>query len=273
LNCKIIYLSLAGNTKLAAENIRQGIQDAGHDCELVEMRDLPESLTGENLAGFDVLGFMSPVYAWRDPIVWQHFLARLPRLDNQFVFIGATAGSDFGNYFHCVGTKLAKKGAKIIGCVSVLANPSFVPWNLPNKSTFEWDPKETAKAVEFGTSLPSLWEAAKNGQVSRPSCLKVHPSWALLAAIGAHNFTLHTVLGKKRVDEGLCIMCGICAKNCAWGAISMSETSGLPQFNESACGGCCTCINICPEGAISTKSTRGKVRAPAPGYNGYKQRV
>ncbi|HMF31438.1 MAG TPA: EFR1 family ferrodoxin [Candidatus Lokiarchaeia archaeon] len=268
MKSRIIYLSLSGNTKLAAESVQRGLVDAGHECELFEMRDFAESPAFDDFAGYDLLGFMSPVFAWREPTVWRRFLANLPRLDHPKVFIGATAASIFGNYFHCVGETLAKKGIDVIACIGIRAPPSFVPWNSPDKQNYAWDPQEIEKSVNFGSSLPQIYEDALNGNLAKPPQLKFNLLGALLSAVSAHDYTLHVVLGNKNLNEESCTKCGICVNNCAWEAIDFLTKDSYPHFNESACGACCTCINLCPQGAISTKSTRGKVRNHEPSYTG-----
>ena len=82
----IIYLSMAGNTKTAAESVQAGIIESGHECNLREMRDLTNENIAEEMFGYDIIGLMSPVYAWREPTVWRKFLINLPVFDHQFSF-------------------------------------------------------------------------------------------------------------------------------------------------------------------------------------------
>lgn len=54
-----------------------------------------------------------------------------------------------------------------------------------------------------------------------------------------------------KVDESKCIHCGLCAKDCIAGVISMDENKTPKATAPQRCIGCQHCIAICPVGAIS----------------------
>ena len=58
-----------------------------------------------------------------------------------------------------------------------------------------------------------------------------------------------------RVDEALCIGCGICEKACEYGAIELKESDGIvaAEVNEVLCKGCGACAVVCPSRAINCK--------------------
>jgi uncharacterized Fe-S center protein len=58
--------------------------------------------------------------------------------------------------------------------------------------------------------------------------------------------------GKPYVYSKLCIGCGICAKNCAHCAISVTEHKAV--INHRICAGCGRCIGSCPNDAIKPAS-------------------
>jgi dissimilatory sulfite reductase (desulfoviridin) alpha/beta subunit len=51
-----------------------------------------------------------------------------------------------------------------------------------------------------------------------------------------------------KLDKGACISCGLCAKNCTPGAITMGEDQ-KPLFAAEPCIWCGDCVKVCPTGA------------------------
>lgn len=63
---------------------------------------------------------------------------------------------------------------------------------------------------------------------------------------------------RPRIDYKRCNGCGLCAKNCMFGAIKMVR--GKPQFNQFLCEGCGVCEIVCPQKAIKLKTVQnGKI--------------
>jgi heterodisulfide reductase subunit A len=54
------------------------------------------------------------------------------------------------------------------------------------------------------------------------------------------------------VDEEKCIGCGLCAANCAYSAIEMTE-DGIARTIEASCKGCGLCAASCPQNAITMR--------------------
>lgn len=50
--------------------------------------------------------------------------------------------------------------------------------------------------------------------------------------------------GKPRISQSKCVGCGTCIKNCAHGAITI--TDGKASINHEKCVGCGRCIGVCP---------------------------
>lgn len=58
---------------------------------------------------------------------------------------------------------------------------------------------------------------------------------------------------KAYVDENYCVACGMCAKVCPTGAISVFKGI-VAKVNIDTCVGCGICAKSCPASVISIKS-------------------
>ncbi|MBQ3078685.1 MAG: DUF362 domain-containing protein [Clostridia bacterium] len=59
---------------------------------------------------------------------------------------------------------------------------------------------------------------------------------------------------KPVVDKDKCVACGVCAKNCAHGAIDIKDRASIDY---DKCKGCGRCIGVCPEKAMKPGEENG----------------
>lgn len=59
------------------------------------------------------------------------------------------------------------------------------------------------------------------------------------------------------VDQGRCVACGTCAKECPLSAISVYRGCWA-QVNEETCVGCGRCAKVCPADCITIVEREGQ---------------
>lgn len=88
------------------------------------------------------------------------------------------------------------------------------------------------------------------------------------AAAGCVTGTLHKrgFMIQFTVQEGVCVQCGECAKDCVMGIISMKK--GYPSIapeKEAMCIGCQHCLTVCPTAAVSILGKQPEDSLPLKG--------
>jgi len=71
----------------------------------------------------------------------------------------------------------------------------------------------------------------------------------VLSLLARHKVEIEPIIAF--VDEEVCSGCGLCAKVCPFGALSLSGKERLMLVNRALCKGCGACAGICPSSAIS----------------------
>jgi len=270
MKCKIIYLSLTGNTKRAAERVKEGIVNSGHECELLEMRDFTNN---SEFSGFDLFGFMAPVHAFGVPTIYSRFLRNLTRINSTYSFIGATAATNFGSFYSNINKILIEKGFTSFAKLSVYAPPSFTPWNPAGDKEHAYKETELKMAYNFGMNIFNEYNEIVVKKSKNPPKFTQNIGSSLFSMIANSDTSLRMLLGSIKITKDACTKCGICVDNCAWNAIKIDSQTSFPKRIKETCGGCCACINLCPEGALWNTKTKGKVLYREPNYKGYNKKV
>ncbi len=155
------------------------------------------------------------------------------------IIVNACAGGnrcrdkyDYQGYGDCMSAELLAGGGKACptGCVGLGKCVSECPVN----------------AIEMKDGAAKVTQS-KCVQCSR--CVRFCPKKTLKRLPGNAKYYVacsNPAKGKevREVCSAGCIACGMCAKNCPVGAITMEN--GLPVFNYEVCTGCGVCAGKCP---------------------------
>lgn len=243
----ILYFSGTGNTQAATLRLAALTGDEAVRFDRCEKAD------------GDVLGLVFPIYGWGMPKVYEAELRKLlPLTRARYIYMVCTCGDDIGTTHHAVADLLAAFGLKLDAAASVQMPETYVA--LPG---FRLDPprvarEKMARADERLARLALRIRARESFEDVVPGAF----SWAKSHILKPLFYALF--VGDKAFRSlPSCIGCGICAKRCPVGNISMVGSRPVWQGN---CTGCLACYHHCPQTAIQLgRRTRGKGRyVPAP---------
>jgi len=91
-------------------------------------------------------------------------------------------------------------------------------------------------------TLLVFWKTVVRSLVGKPAC-KMYPAQPPVF----HDRTR----GRIEMDAGLCIVCGLCARKCPTGAITVDREKNLWAIDRCRCIQCGACAEGCKPGALS----------------------
>jgi Pyruvate/2-oxoacid:ferredoxin oxidoreductase delta subunit len=199
------------------------------------------------LADANIVGFCFPVYAFGIPRLCRKYLKALPRFTKpQNVFVIITAGDQQESGFSTGQCKrlLRKINGRVIYTAVV---------KMPVNWTTFMDPPtvlEASSIIEKGTGEAEIIAHDILNGVMKFHRFQVPPryGWARLLK----EFLLFRYLGlyflwRTFAVYDTCNGCGVCARICPSGSITMFE--GQPKWFVT-CEQCMRCVNYCPQKAI-----------------------
>ena len=232
----IFYYTGTGNSLHAAKRSAEALGGA----ELVHMGRRCNS--GYKAINIGVVGFVFPVYAWGPPIAVEKFLKNLDIPKPHYTFTILTHGGWPGDTLSMWDDMLSSKGFCHDAGWALRAVENYVPlYNppAPHKQS-EINTLLDARLNEVCTQIRNREKQPITGSfLGKFARYVIHPLWAMQAARSDRNW---------RVSEK-CTGCGICAKVCPVGNITMIEAT-RPRWNHT-CEQCMACFHWCPEKAIT----------------------
>lgn len=237
----IFYFTGTGNSRWVAEAL-----GTAFDEPLVSIADaLNEGKNAYPLGEREKVFFVFPVHSWGPAVLVPRFISRLilSGYKGQEVYFVCTCGDDCGYTDRIMRSILARRGIAVTGGFSVQ-----MPNNYVLMPGFDVDSKmvETEKLEKAPERVGEIVEAIR--QKRNPS-LYYAGSVPLLKSYMVYPLFTHFAIGGNRFyATDACISCGICAKVCPTGTISLSG-DGKPEWADS-CVQCVACIHRCPVRAI-----------------------
>ncbi len=240
----IFYFSGTGNTKWAAEQIAAATGE--------KLIFIPDVMSGEChfcVEASERVGFCFPVHGWRPPFIVRDFIRNL-RLDNiqgHYCYALATCGDDVGLTFEYLNKDLTTIGLHADSVFSFIMPESYVGFPFMDvDKMFKRDAKKEDGAKTLQNYIQDIVERKKGIR-------KVNEShWPLINSKVIGPYFINKMISDKpfRVEESLCVKCGICADVCPVGNVKggLGET---PQWQHNGlCTTCFACYHHCPHHAI-----------------------
>lgn len=243
---QLFYFTGTGNTLYLAKFVAERLRAKDVEVETFDLAKYPHH--GFAPKPDTIYGFLFPVYAYGPPkIVWK-FLKGLPHAKGVEAFVYANAGEEAGLALPIAKRFLKRRGYRIAG-----ADYCYMPQNF--SPLFE-APSESVCAGMVSDADREAGEFVDKLAAGDSSIVRNGPG--LLAGPLGLIYWIFRVFGTRnfdklaRIDE-TCNGCGVCAKICPKGNISMRE--GSPVIGKN-CEMCVRCLNFCPKQSIQAFSSK-----------------
>jgi len=244
----ILYFSGCGNSRHIAEGLGRLTGDSVNEMKI------KESVPTYNIEPGESLGIVCPVYAWAVPRVVRDYVKRLSlnRIPS-YCYLACTCGDNVGKTPEQFETVVNSRGWHLDAAYSFVMPETYI-----NLAGFKLDSPENErkKIAEADKRLSAVAEAIMHHKKV------IDVTRGKMAWFNTHitNSLFYSILitDKKFHTTNECISCGVCAKSCPLGNITME--SGRPKWH-GGCTNCMSCYHHCPKNAIHFgKATKGKGR-------------
>ncbi len=232
----IFYFSGTGNSLALAKQITQKLGDT----ELISVPAYSDAAEPIKITA-ERIGFVFPVYFGCLPPVMKRFISNLEFGREQYIFGVANFGGGSWLAFGQLDSALAERGAALSAAFPVKMPGNYIvkygalPQSLQNKILERAKSKADGIAEAVKGKIPSaIPRGAPPLKIFEKRLLKITEGFGKMA----ENF---------HAGEN-CNGCGVCAKVCPAGNISLKDSA--PVWGGS-CEQCMACIQWCPREAVN----------------------
>lgn len=250
----ICYYSGSGNTRLACGYIRNRITNASLELHDIVKKGAPD------FSDFDIAGFATFTDFGAPPQFMYSFFDSLRPVSGKYAFVVNTFGFISFKTLPLLADLVSSAGFDVLTGFALHTPESYPPMRKGGRD-FDHAPngKELRAFDGFIAELDAMIGTIGSGGIARRR--RVGSTWITRIIPGFSRTKAKRDFGRQEVSGDLCTECGVCARNCPYGAITMSPK---PVFDHEKCRGCWSCYNHCGEKAIYTKRFRGEFQYPKP---------
>lgn len=234
---KIFYYTGTGNSLAVAKQIGG------------ELISIPKIMNSNNLNfEADVIGIVFPIYSLEAPKKVQKFLKKA-KFKADYMFAIATYGNMLSAAMYRLQNLARENGFSFDYLNHILMVDNFLPVFSIEKEIEKIPQKKIDENLE---QIKNDIKNRKKFEVQASLANKVLTG--TLSAAG--KFMYNGKEAQKYIVNDDCIKCGICAKVCPAGNITVE---GKVNF-KSSCEQCEACLHMCPKNAIHLKNEKSKAR-------------
>ena len=238
----LFFFSGSGNSYVAA----QEIQNRFPMSELVSISAAIKS--HEYKVKAKAVGFIFPCHGYTIPIPVKRFIEKLEFKKTRYIFAVATRGGTEFTGFDLICKILKHKNKKLSSAFIIdmpCSDPALGEFKVPTYKQVE------AFHADMRTKIDIIEDTVKNAETYMDETYgeRISKSPAVNSFMEKLvSFSMHNIAPKTRkyfYATADCIGCGLCAKICPSGKISIKDD--MPEWSKKTdCYMCYACINFCP---------------------------
>jgi ferredoxin len=247
----LYYFTGTGNTLAFTRQLQKRFGES-------DIVSIPKAMDG-TIEPASTIGIVTPIYMHNMPHIVARFLeTNAPRLANaDYVFLVFTGGGELGRGSQKAQRLFARQGITLQSVFNVPLPSNYAPYGYPDPTSqndqFAASELAADRIVETVRSGASHFDDTGTGFVGA----NIFPG-----PLYHMGYRYIPKMDGRFVVEDHCTRCGICAKVCPVGNISLLD--GRPVWNHR-CEQCYACLQWCPVEAIQYgKRTRGVPRYHQP---------
>ncbi|GHU44124.1 hypothetical protein FACS1894111_10900 [Clostridia bacterium] len=236
----IFYFTSTGNCLAVAKKIGAKFPES-------KLISIPQVIDSSDLAFHDdIIGLIFPIYGFGLPEMVRRFMENA-KWEAEYAFAIGTYGNMPGAAMRSVQRLASQKGNHFDYAESLLMVDNYLPG-------FEIDSeiaKLPGKQVDENLARIITDIDTREKQNATASILMR----MITAGIGGGRF-INVKQAQNFIVNDNCIHCGICAKICPAGNITVTDTVAFAD----KCEGCQGCVHLCPQNAIHMRNEKSTVR-------------